>query len=236
MRTVFPPVVIQRASLARSAWSLLLVLALGACTPGQPEVSVETPAEASGGREDLQETPVPEGDWRPHRLSDCTEDRDVSTVIERYLGICSEYYRDGSGSDGMIEMELGLADGHRHSLMLLTLGQLYLLAGQGDPDLLPVEGPAADVGNWDRNRARLLARAEKLLLEAAAGIAQGGWTVVAFALSLILALTGSIILLLYTVFLLVDFPEYSRVWKTFLPPKYRDGIVEFLEGRDEVFG
>lgn len=166
MRTV-PSIATRRAAFARLAWSLLVVSALGACAPGQPKVAVETPAISSAGREDLEETPVPDGDWRPHRLKNCTEDRDVPTVIERYLGICSEYYRDGSGSDGMIEMELGLADGHRHSLMLLTLGQLYLLAGQGDPDLLPVEGPAADVGNWKRNRVRLLGRAEKLLLEAA---------------------------------------------------------------------
>ena len=38
----------------------------------------------------------------------------------------------------MIEMEMGLEAGYRHPLMLLTLGQLYLMAGQGDPDLLPV--------------------------------------------------------------------------------------------------
>jgi hypothetical protein len=67
----------------------------------------------------------------------------------------------------MIEMEMGLEAGYRHPLMLLTLGQLYLMAGQGDPDLLPVEGPAADVGDWDRNRDRLLQRAEDLLQEAA---------------------------------------------------------------------
>ena len=151
----------------RTVWGLILMMALGACAPGQPEVAVEKTAATSAGRQDLQETPVPEGQWRPHRLSDCREDLDVPSVVERYLGTCSEYFRDGSGSDGMIEMELGLAEGHRHSLMLLTLGQLYLLAGQGDPDLLPVEGPAADVGNWSRNRTRLLGRAEKLLLEAA---------------------------------------------------------------------
>jgi len=146
---------------------LLLLVGLGACAPGPPEVAVEDASTASAGIGDLQEIPVPEGPWRPHRLKGCREDLDVPSVVERYLGTCSEYFRDGSGSDGMIEMEFGLADGHRHSLMLLTLGQLYLLAGQGDPDLLPVEGPAADVGDWGRNRTRLLARAQKLLLEAA---------------------------------------------------------------------
>jgi TonB-like protein len=62
-------------------------------------------------------------------------------------------------------LELGLEAGIRHPLLLLTLGQLYLLAGQGDPALLPVEGPAADVGNWSRNRQRLLGRARDLLRE-----------------------------------------------------------------------
>ena len=143
------------------------ILFLGSCAPGEPPVQDGTLPVVEVDADDLHEAPVPDGDWRPHRLSSCREDVDVPTVVERYLGICSEYYRDGSGSDGMMEMEFGLADGHRHSLMLLTLGQLYLMAGQGDPDLLPVEGPAADVGDWDRNRVRLLRRAEDLFQEAA---------------------------------------------------------------------
>lgn len=111
----------------------------------------------------LAESPAPDGPWRPHRLAGCAEDGEVPPRVERYLGISSEYYRDGSGSDGMIELELGLQAGVDHSLLLLTLGQLYLLAGQGDPALLPVEGPAADVGDWNRNKRRLLGRARDLL-------------------------------------------------------------------------
>jgi len=68
-----------------------------------------------------------------------------------------------------------------------------------------------------------------LLVDAAKRIAIGGWTVVAFVINLLLGLTGLIIVLLYLVFLLLDFPEYARTWKTFLPPQYRDGIVEFGE-------
>lgn len=151
----------------RFSMCLAVVFCLGSCAPSQPPVQDELPPVSGNQTDDLQESPVPDGDWRPHRLSYCTEDVDVPTVVERYLGICSEYYRDGSGSDGMIEMEMGLADGHRHSLMLITLAQLYLMAGQGDPDLLPVEGPAGDVGDWDQNRIRLLRRAEDLLQEAA---------------------------------------------------------------------
>ena len=71
-----------------------------------------------------------------------------------------------------------------------------------------------------------------LLVNAATRVAIGGWTVVAFMLNLVLGLTGLIIILLYLVFLLMDFPEYARTWRTFLPPQYRNGIVEFVEQFD----
>jgi len=48
-------------------------------------------------------------------------------------------------------------------LVLLTLGQLYVMAGQGVPELVPGEGPAADTGDWERNRKRFLARARTVL-------------------------------------------------------------------------
>ncbi|MFQ5590048.1 MAG: AI-2E family transporter [Phycisphaerae bacterium] len=68
----------------------------------------------------------------------------------------------------------------------------------------------------------------ELLVGAARQIAVGSWTVVNFALSVVVGLTGFIIVLLYLVFLLLDFPEYTRHWKAFLPPQYRDAIVDFL--------
>ncbi len=158
------------AAAALSAVSLLataLMLALPACAPAPPPAPELPPAAAPARSQELHEKPAPDGPWRPHRLSTCQEDADVPPAVERYLGLCSEYYRDGSGSDGMIELELGLEAGHRHGLILVALGQLYLMAGQGEPSLLPVEGPAADVGDWNRNRSRLLARAGELLTEAA---------------------------------------------------------------------
>jgi len=117
----------------------------------------------------MNEKPVPVSAFRGHVLARCNEADDVSAAAEKYLGECAAMFREGSGSDGMMEMELGLAAGHRHPLMLMTLGQLYLLAGQGDPDLLPVEGPAADLGSYRKNKPRLLARAQELLLEAQRG-------------------------------------------------------------------
>ena len=68
-----------------------------------------------------------------------------------------------------------------------------------------------------------------VVLDAAKHLAVGGWTVVSFALNLILGLAVLIIVLLYLVFLLMDFPQYSSRWPMFLPPQYRKSIVEFYE-------
>lgn len=67
-----------------------------------------------------------------------------------------------------------------------------------------------------------------LLVNMAKGLFVGGWTIVSFAISLVLGLTGLIVVMLYLVFLLLDFPHYARTWPTLLPPKYRDSIVDFL--------
>jgi len=69
----------------------------------------------------------------------------------------------------------------------------------------------------------------ELLVESAKQLLIGGWTVVAFVINVVLALTGLIIVMLYLIFLLADYPAYEATWKTFLPPKYRAQIVEFLE-------
>lgn len=144
--------------------TLVSVMILAGCASGPAGRSQQkTPDPASRL---MREKVVPDGVFREHILARCQETETVPPVVERYLGTCSEYFRQGSGSDGMIELEIGLKEGHRHPLMLLTLGQLYLLAGQGDPDLLPVEGPAADVGDYARNKPRLLGRARQLLAEA----------------------------------------------------------------------
>jgi len=70
------------------------------------------------------------------------------------------------------------------------------------------------------------------LLKAAKRIAAGGWSVVTFALNALLGLTALIIVVVYLVFLLLDYPEYARSWKSFLPPTYRETIVEFLHEFD----
>ena len=76
---------------------LLLALALQGCASSGPGPDGIETSTSPTVQQDLQEAPAPEGKWRPHRLSTCTPDVDVATVVERYQGICSEYYRDGSG-------------------------------------------------------------------------------------------------------------------------------------------
>jgi len=148
-----------------SGWRLLFLLVwagfLTSCAAGG-KGPAEHPEQIAG----LHEIPGPEGVFRGHRLARCEDDLEVPPGVAGYLSICAEFFSEGSGSDGMIEMELGLEAGYRHPLMLLTLGQLYLIAGQGDPDLLPVEGPAADLGEYRLNKPRLLGRAHALLTEA----------------------------------------------------------------------
>lgn len=68
-----------------------------------------------------------------------------------------------------------------------------------------------------------------LLVDTAKQLAVGGWTLVTFVVNLILGLTGLVIVLLYLVFLLLDYRSYARDWQTFLPPQYREQIVEFLD-------
>ena len=44
----------------------------------------------------------------------------------------------------------------------------------------------------------------------------------------LLALTGVVIVLLYLIFLLMDFNSFQSGWKEQLPPQYREAIVEFF--------
>jgi len=71
-----------------------------------------------------------------------------------------------------------------------------------------------------------------LMLETAKRVVKGGWSILNFGINLLLGLTGLIVVLLYLVFLLLDFPSYQKTWQTFLPPQYRDSIVEFLQQFD----
>jgi len=73
-----------------------------------------------------------------------------------------------------------------------------------------------------------------LIAQTAKRVAVGGVTVAAFLVHTVLGIAGLIIVLLYLIFLLLDFPEFARSWKTFLPPGYRDPIAGFLTEFDVV--
>jgi len=143
-----------------------ITLAMG-CAPAPGGGGAPT-VHASMEAVQLHETPPPPDGWRAHRLARCTEDLPAPPEVEALLAVCAEMYGEGSGSDGMIELEMALARGERHPLLFIVLGQLYLMAGQGEPTLLPTEGPAADTGDWAVNKPRLLGRAGDLLSEAGA--------------------------------------------------------------------
>jgi len=68
-----------------------------------------------------------------------------------------------------------------------------------------------------------------IALSAARKLAPGVWGILTGALSLLLATVGLIVIVLYLIFLLIDYPRYSATWKELLPPRYRDPVVQFLE-------
>jgi len=53
--------------------------------------------------------------------------------------------------------------------------------------------------------------------------------VVSGVLGFVLGVTGLVVIVLYLVFLLIDYPLMSRTWHGFLPPGQRDEIIGFLD-------
>ncbi len=70
--------------------------------------------------------------------------------------------------------------------------------------------------------------ARQMVFSVARELAAGGLTVVLFAANLVLGMIGLILVLVYLIFLLVDYPEYARAWPGFLPPQYRAATVDFF--------
>ncbi len=95
-----------------------------------------------------------------------------------------------------------------------------------------VEHPGADQRlAWavEQVRSFLVSEDFKTLLAKAAQIAvPTAWGVVAGALNFILALTVIVLVLVYLVFLLIDYRLFARTWKDYLPPTYKDAILDFL--------
>lgn len=102
-------------------------------------------------------------------LARCRRADDAPPAVERALGFAWDLYRNNrAGSDAIMELELCLRSHPHEGLLLITLGQMYLLGARGEQALVPHEGPAAATKQWPRTRERLLARAELLLQEARA--------------------------------------------------------------------
>lgn len=70
--------------------------------------------------------------------------------------------------------------------------------------------------------------ARQMAFSLAKQLAAGGWTVVLFAFNLVLGLTALVLVLVYLIFLLVDYPEFAAAWPGFLPPQYREQTVDFF--------
>ncbi len=70
---------------------------------------------------------------------------------------------------------------------------------------------------------------EALTVQAAKRIAPGLWSLVTGVLSFLLGFSVLIIVLLYLVFVSIDYARLSGEWRSYLPPKYRGWIVGFVE-------
>ncbi len=70
---------------------------------------------------------------------------------------------------------------------------------------------------------------EGRVIELARKLVPGVWGVVTGAIGFLLGLTGLVVVLLYTVFLLNDFRLVEHAWKDQLPPAYRETLVHFLD-------
>lgn len=94
-----------------------------------------------------------------------------------------------------------------------------------------IEHPGAEWMSWvvEQVRAFLVSEDFKSLIGKAARVAvPTAWGVVTGALNLILALTVVVLVLVYLVFLLIDYRLFARTWKDYLPPTYKDAILDFL--------
>ena len=67
-------------------------------------------------------------------------------------------------------------------------------------------------------------------------VAAGGWTVLTILADTLIGLTVLIIVVIYLVFLLLDFPHYAHAWRESLPPGYREPVLEFTEEFEFVLG
>jgi len=69
---------------------------------------------------------------------------------------------------------------------------------------------------------------QELALESVRRLFAGGISVISFAVEFVFGATVLIVVMIYLVFLLLDFPAYVRTWKAMLPDAYRQRVLAFL--------
>lgn len=73
-----------------------------------------------------------------------------------------------------------------------------------------------------------------LMFDLASRVAVGGFTVINVAVDMLLGATVVLVILLYLVFMLLDFPSYLATWRSFLPPTLREDVLEFFREFEAV--
>ena len=68
-----------------------------------------------------------------------------------------------------------------------------------------------------------------LLTMLAKKLLPGVWNVITSTTTFLLGIIGLIIILLYVIFLLLDFDRFQKGWKELVPPKYRKELIRFLK-------
>jgi predicted PurR-regulated permease PerM len=72
------------------------------------------------------------------------------------------------------------------------------------------------------------------VVDAAKQVVRGGWSMLTFLLDMLLGLTVLIIIALYLIFLLLDYPAYVKTWRDSLPPAYGKQILSFVSEFEKV--
>jgi predicted PurR-regulated permease PerM len=86
-----------------------------------------------------------------------------------------------------------------------------------------------------RDEVQRLFRTEKFwaaVQDVAKKVMPGLWGFLAGAASVLTGLVGLGFILIYLVFLLIDYRKVQEGWRDLLPPAYRDGIVDFVKEFD----